>query len=293
MMRASLLFSLAVSGVHALVFPRQGTCAADACQQALQSVSTASSDCAAFMDPTVTSTNGYTFVTGVNSQITYSTSLVTAFALSPAPTAGAARRRQASSPSPLDNYTVSTSATAGHAAAATPVPTYASAACGSDPTAYASACGCAFSLTATTKTNKIFTATATETSTYTYSEVAQATQTLAACDASASYGYFQGSIVWNSEFDGGDVGFQVGQPHQLIFPNSTMEGCCLQCYQLESAGCLQYQFTPENSTCALMVNDGACPDTPEGRLQVLLYPNDEKPLVGVGTCDVEVQNLNG
>lgn len=171
------------------------------------------------------------------------------------------------------------------------MPSYASA-CG-NAAGYSSACQCAYSVTATTETFKVFTATATATSTYTFSEVAQATQTLAACDANANYGYFQGTIAWNSEFDGDDTGFQVGQPHQLIYPNSTMEGCCLLCYQLDTAGCLQYEFTPSNSSCALTVNDGACPQTPEGRLQVILYPNDEKPLVGVGTCDVEVQGFNG
>ena len=148
-------------------------------------------------------------------------------------------------------------------------------------------------MSAATKTVKVFTATATATSTITFSEVAQATQTVVACDPNSNYGYFQGSIVWNSEFDGGDVGFHVGQPHQLIYSDSTKEGCCMQCYQMEDAGCLQYEWTPGNNTCALMVNDGSCPQTPEDQLQVILYPNDQKPLVGVGPCDVEVQGFSG
>jgi hypothetical protein len=172
------------------------------------------------------------------------------------------------------------------------MPAYASSC--SNEAAYASACSCAYTMTpGSTRTNKIFTATATVTSTYTYSEVAQATQTLAACDASANYGYFQGTIVWNADFDGGQVGFPIGQPHQVLLPDSSMADCCRACYTQSTAGCLSYSFLPENGTCALMVNDGSCPDTPEGRLQVILYPNTEKPWVGVGNCDVEVQSFNG
>ncbi|KAI9700202.1 MAG: hypothetical protein M1820_006870 [Bogoriella megaspora] len=76
-------------------------------------------------------------------------------------------------------------------------------------------------MAATTKTYKTFAPTATVTSTYTYSEVAQATQTLQACNPDEDFGYFRGTIEWNSDFNGGQVGFPIGQPHQIIFANNT------------------------------------------------------------------------
>ena len=55
----SLLFLTSIFfGVNGLVLPRQDSCAVDTCQQALQSVPTASSDCVAYLDTTATVTNG-------------------------------------------------------------------------------------------------------------------------------------------------------------------------------------------------------------------------------------------
>ncbi|KAI9682598.1 MAG: hypothetical protein M1822_006896 [Bathelium mastoideum] len=245
------------------------------------------------MRATTTVTSGYTYVTGVNYETTYSTSLVTAFALSSTPASAPAKKRQAYGfpNSSLEASTASVTSSAGNVNAS-PLPAYASPACANDA-AYSSACACAFSVTPTTRTNKIFTATATATSTYTYSEVAQATQTLAACDPANNYGYFAGTIVWDSDFDGGETGFPVGEPRQVVLPNSSPEACCLSCYELDGEGCVEYSYLPGNASCALTVSDGGCPVTPEGRLQVILYPNDQKPLVGVGNCDVEVQGFNG
>ncbi|GAB7351510.1 hypothetical protein MBLNU459_g2153t1 [Dothideomycetes sp. NU459] len=188
----------------------------------------------------------------------YTTSTVTRYALSPSP---------ALTPSP--------SASAVDGAAATSVPVAAAVPADSS----LPICSNATTVTATAPVP-----TTTVTTTYTFSHASRSTTTLPACEPTANYNLFSGTLDINY------VG-AVGQPHSVSYPDHDIAACCNECFassSLSGAGCLSWNWNGTGS-CSLDVVDGGCPSVGDGdAIEVIEYPNNEKPGVGVGSCDVVV-----
>lgn len=179
----------------------------------------------------------------------YTTSIVTAYALSPTSAANTSR---------FSNSTPSSSAHLFTAAA------------------YAAGLSCA-NENVITITTTAPTPTTTITATYTISKAYRGTTTVPACQPTANYGLFNGTLNVNY------VG-PIGQPATVSFPNLAIADCCMECFTSDG-GCLSWAFDGVG-TCSLSVVDGECPSS--SGTESLRYPNDEKPAVGVGPCDVVV-----
>ncbi|PNS17963.1 hypothetical protein CAC42_3922 [Sphaceloma murrayae] len=132
----------------------------------------------------------------------------------------------------------------------------------------------------TTSTTTAPTPTTTITTTYTFSRAARVTTYLQACDPSTGYGQDRGTLVVNNRY-------QSFSPREVTSSDASVSECCESCFRGNSAGfgCLIWGFNGD--ICSMTVVDAVCPKGDAGT-EVLWYPNEEKPFVGQGPCLKEV-----
>ncbi|KAF2725322.1 hypothetical protein K431DRAFT_281276 [Polychaeton citri CBS 116435] len=127
--------------------------------------------------------------------------------------------------------------------------------------------------------------TITSTATVTYTKAVRATATAAACQASNNYGLVHGTLNLNQN--------SGALPQVQRFADlTTVEDCCAACFSSE-AGCMAWSFggsvTNGNAEdgCVMSLASAGCPSV--SGTEVIVYENEEKPLVGIGGCDVQVK----
>lgn len=131
------------------------------------------------------------------------------------------------------------------------------------------------------------TVTETVSTTYTIHRAAQATATAAACQASNNYGLVKGSL---------DLNLNGPVPSVQTFPDYTIEQCCNACFN-SADGCMAWSFDGSANSdavvagCSVYTMADGCPNT--SLTQAIMYPNDDKPVVGLGACDVQVSYFSG
>ncbi|PSK42497.1 hypothetical protein B9Z65_4411 [Elsinoe australis] len=133
---------------------------------------------------------------------------------------------------------------------------------------------------AITSTTTALTPTTTLTSTWTFSRAVQVTTYLQACDASTNFGQTRGTLNINNRY-------HSFSSREINSSDSTVADCCLTCFKGagSKAGCMSWGFN--DNACSMTIVDAACPRGDAGT-EAIMYPNEEKPFVGHGPCLKEV-----